>query len=220
MSQYSVFENAIKLESNGQYTEALRLFEFSLQNSDHDTGDILFHCGWCLENIPPVSIHTVIGFYKEAAHSSSIALCRMNSFFRIGWLLMQNKEYEEADGYFRKSIQLHEAEQVHEGIYHQALYWSAVCREFLGYYIQAIKLYQHIQKISPLLNPESRYRQIKCLLQVGSFTDVLSICESFNQPPPAGFDPLRYQQLQKLAELEYQSMQNCLSDQYITQEEL
>ena len=214
MSDNSLFETAMELESNGKYSEALELFELLLSSSDYDKGDLRFHCGWCLENIDPEKIQTVLNLYEQAIFTTTISLCRMNSLFRCGWLTMQNKDYLHADGYFRKAIELHEAEPIDEGIYHQSLYWYAVCRESLGYYLEAIKIHKYLQEVSPMLNPESRCRQINCLFQIGSFTAALKICQSFNNAPPEGFDKTRYEKLRHLAELEYRSLYNYLDESY------
>jgi len=104
MPDYSLFEHAMKLESKGNYLEAFNIFEFLLDSSEHDKGDLLFHCGWCLENSVPVKFLRALAYYKKAAQTTTIPLCRMNSFFRCGWLLMQSKQYQYADESFRKAI--------------------------------------------------------------------------------------------------------------------
>jgi tetratricopeptide (TPR) repeat protein len=219
MTKYPAFEEAMKLESAGCYLEAIVLFEKILESNGHDKGDLLFHCGWCLENLDTGKTQEVLEFYKEAADTTLIPVCRMNSFFRIGWLMMQDKDYPGAASYFRKSIDYHKAELVHDELYHQSLYWYAVCQESLGYYIDAIKLHQQIQNIAPLLSPESRYREIQCLIGIGSYEEVLQKSHFFENDPPSGFDKIRYQQLSDFIRFDYQSLQACLRETGGTREE-
>jgi hypothetical protein len=65
---------------------------------------------------------------------------------------------------FKNAIQIGHSEGNYESIYQEALYWCAVCLESEKTYLDAIYLYRAVQDISILLNPESRYREIKCLI--------------------------------------------------------
>jgi len=219
MSVSTLFEKAMKLENSGKYDKALQLFDGLLQNSEYDKGDLLFHCGWCLENLDPNKTKEVLKYYEEAAQITQVPICRMNSQFRCGWLMMHNKDYQVAISYFLNSIELHEATQVDDGLYHQSLYWCAICYEFLGFFIESIKLHQQIQKIAPLLNPESRYREIQCLFKIGSYTEAIQICQTFRDTPPNGFDKIRYQQLRNLTELELESLQDYFPDSFLSRKE-
>ena len=123
MSEYPTFDQAIKLESEGHYSRALKLFEILLKSNGHDKGDLLFHCGWCLENLNSENKETILKFYDKAAQTTTIPISRMNSYFRSGWLMMQEKDYQGANSYFHKAMAIHEEEWVDDELYHQSLYW-------------------------------------------------------------------------------------------------
>ena len=214
MIALSLYEQALKYEREGNYARAFNLFQECLAGQEYERGDLLFHCGWCLEQEDSRDMRQALSFYREAAETGENLTCKMNSLFRAGWLLMHEKDYPAAAEYYHRVIRLGNAAAICDEIYHNALYWLAVSLEAQGQYIEALKCYRAVQKISALLNPESRFREINCLNQIGSFSEALTVCKSFEEPPPTGFDEARYRELRALADKEYRALETCLSEEF------
>jgi tetratricopeptide (TPR) repeat protein len=209
------YENAMALESQGRFREAFALFKILLDSNDiPDRGDLFFHCGWCLEHEKNLDDQPAYDYYRQAAHETAIPVCRMNSFFRAGWLRMGEKNYKEAIELYRKAIELHESRTVHDGIYREAAYWLAVCLEGTGRYLEALEWYRTVQRIAPLLAPESRFREIQCLNRIGAYPEALEVCRWFEREPPQGFDKNRYKELRSMTEHERKMLEDCLCDEY------
>lgn len=219
MATLSLYEQALEYERQGNYTRAFNLFHECLERQECDRGDILFHCGWCLEQEDGRDVRQALSFYREAAEASENITCKMNSLFRAGWLLMHEKDFTLAAQYYLRAIRLGDRATAFDEIYQSALYWLAVSLEAQGQYIEALKCYRAVQKITPLLTPESRFREINCLNQIGSFAEALAVCRSFEEPPPAGFDEARYRELRALAIRECQMLETCLSEEFISTKE-
>lgn len=196
------YELAVKFEQAGYFSVAYPMFRECLEDKDLDYGDILFECGWCVEHLDDVDNSLAVSYYLRAGEESADPLCRMNGFFRAGWILMHKQRNEDAIEAFKYAIQTGHSEGNYESIYQEALYWCAVCLESENRFLDAIYLYRAVQDFSTILNPESRYREIKCLLAVGLFNEALQLCKSFNVLPPTGFSVERYNELMKLVEEE------------------
>ncbi len=205
------YESALKLESEKQFEQAFHQFEKLLFSTNVDRGDVLFHCGWCLENAPELDSKLAVFCYQEAAEVAAIALCRMNSSFRAGWLLMHEKNYREADKWFSNAIAIQCKTPASELIYTDSLYWLAVCKESQQRYFDALDSYREVAEIAPQMAPESWYRQIQCLNKIGNFEQALEVCSFFAQSPPQGFDHNRYRDLQKLVATEREWLTECLT---------
>lgn len=205
------YESALKLESEKQFEQAFHQFEKLLFSTNVDRGDVLFHCGWCLENAPELDSKLAVFCYQEAAEVAAIALCRMNSSFRAGWLLMHEKNYREADKWFSNAIAIQCKTPASELIYTDSLYWLAVCKESQQRYFDALDSYREVAEIAPQMAPESWYRQIQCLNKIGNFEQALEVCSFFAQSPPQGFDHNRYSDLQKLVATEREWLTECLT---------
>jgi tetratricopeptide (TPR) repeat protein len=196
------YELAIKFKQAGYFKVAYPMFRECLEDRNLDYGNILFECGWCVEHLDDVDNSLAVSYYLRAGKESADPLCRMNGFFRAGWLLMHFNRNEQAIEAFKNAIQIGHSEGNYESIYQEALYWCAVCLEAEKRYLDAIYLYRAVKDISILLNPESRYREIKCLLAIGLFNEALKLSKSFNVLPPPGFSVKRYNELKSLAEEE------------------
>ena len=215
MSDTIRFQEALALEQQGDFARAQAIFEELLQSGEQDRGDLLFHRGWCLEQGTPPDPQGALACYRQAAEITRLPLCRMNSCFRAGWVAMQQKAYAEACRWFKMAIDEHEQTPVNEVIYHDALYWLAVCLEALGHYREAIAWHHRVQAVAPRLAPESRFREIHCLNRIGAFEQALAVCRRFTAPPPDGFDPERYNELSSLARREAAALQACLNDDFM-----
>lgn len=215
MENTKQFEEALNLERQGAYARALEIFRELSSVAEVDRGDMLFHCGWCLENDPDGDREEALRYYQLAAETAVNPVVRMNSHFRAGWLLLHDRDYAAAAAAFHQAITLHEHHPVHEGIYQDAVYWYALSLEMQGMYLAAIRWYEKAREISPRLNPESRYRQILCLNRVGAFEEALALCHTFDHDPPKGFDIDRYRELCHLVAQERQMLETSLADNYL-----
>jgi tetratricopeptide (TPR) repeat protein len=196
------YDLAVKFKQAGYFKVAYPMFRECLEDSEQDYGNVLFQCGWCVEHLDDIDNSLAVSYYLRAGKESADAVCRMNGFFRAGWLLMHFKRNEQAIEAFKNAIQLGHSEGNYESIYQESLYWCAVCLELENRFLDAINLHRVVQDISATLNPESRYREIKCLLAVGLFDEVLQLFRSFDILPPNGFSAERYNELKILVEKE------------------
>ncbi len=213
MTTNSVFEQALFAERQGRYIEALKMFEKCLAEEDCDEGDVLFHCGWCIEQQNTDNSNQALRYYELAAAQARMPECKLNSFFRAGWLLMQQKEYAKAATAFRHGIDYGDLSYHKNETYNQSAFWYAVCLESQGWYIDAIKWYRLVRMLSPQLDPESRFRELACLNHVGSYREAFNLCQTFGAPPPGGFPADRYRDLQAAIAKETEMLQRCFSDQ-------
>lgn len=208
MGNDTLYHQALALEHEGRYAEALQLFERCINDPAFDAGDIHFHCGWCLENERQVG--EAVQHYAVAAELTRLPSCRINCYFRSGWILLHQKNHEIAAEMFRRAIDCGDVADVRDETYCHALYWYAVCLEAQARYIEALTWYRCAETTSPLLAPESRLRQIMCLVHIGRYEEALDLCRTFDVPPPLGFDQERYRALQADARRERAMLESCL----------
>lgn len=208
----TVYHQALKLEYEGRYAEALRLFQRCLDDPAFDEGEILFHCGWCLEN--ELRMQEALQRYARATESTRLPSCKINCFFRSGWIVMHRKDYVQAADAFRRAIDCGDVLEVRDDTYRHAVYWYAVCLETQGRYIEALTWYRYAQETTAQLDPESRLRQIMCLVHIGRYDDALDVCRTFDSPGPVGFNAERYRSLQAEARRERAMLEACLNSSH------
>ena len=212
MDNLTTFDRALHAERDARYNEALLLFRTCLAEAEYDEGEILFHCGWCTEQQDSSNSSDALRYYELAAAEARMPECKLNSFFRAGWLLMHQKEYAKAATVFRHGIDYGELSYYKNETYNQSAFWYAVCLESQGWYIDAIKWYRLVRMLSPQLDPESRFRELACLNHVGSYHEAFSLCQTFDAPPPGGFPADRYRELQKSVVMETEMLHQCFPD--------
>lgn len=212
MEYSSTFDRALFAERDARYSEAIQLFRTCLAEGEHDGGEVLFHCGWCTEQ-GSGNTRDALRYYEMASEEARVPECKLNSFFRSGWLLMHQKEYAQAATAFRRGIDFAELARHKSETYNQSAFWYAVCLESQGWYIDAIKWYRLVRTLSPQLDPESRFRELVCLNHVGSYPEAFSLCQSFDAPPPGGFPAERYSELRASIAREAELLQRCLACQ-------
>jgi len=206
----SRFENALALEQRGEYAFALNELESCLSQEGVDKGELFFHCGWCEEQSTEGDKHQALFYYRVAAEIAGSISTRINAHFRSGWLLMHDEDNLAASLMFRKAIDLADSASLHDEVYPHAMFWHASTLESLGRFVDAIHEYRRVQEIAPLLAPESLYREIVCLNQVGLYEEALRACRRFDSPHPEGFDNRRYTELCALARTESDMLEKCL----------
>ncbi len=214
MGNDTLFHQALTLEYEGRFAEAFELFQKCFADPTFDEGDISFHCGWCLEN--EKKQHQALMLYAKAAELTRIPSCKLNSYFRSGWVLMHEKDFVKAADMFRYAIEYGELVHLQNETYEHAVYWYALCLESQGLYLEALKWYRLAQAASMQLDPESRYRQIVCLNQVGLFNDALNVCRTFDAPAPDDFDNQRYETLRNEVRKEREMLEACLTGQRLS----
>ena len=205
------YEDALLAEREGRFNEALELFRACLENSEYEAGEVNFHCGWCLEQLPMVDLRDVVFYYQKGAGSATSPSCKMNNLFRAGWVLMQMKEHSKAALQFRQALEYGDFAGMKTEIYLNSMFWYGVCLESQSWYLDALKWYRCVETLSPTLGPESMYRQIICLNHVGLYEDALRACCRFDNPAPHGFDRHRYEELGALAKRERELLRACLA---------
>lgn len=208
----STYQLALKMEKEGYFLVAYPLFKECLHRREGETGDVLFHCGWCAENTKIADKQLALSFYMEAINSSCSTVCTMNSYFRAGWIQMNSKKFSEAIDLFKKAIELGHSQGEFNSIYTDALYWCAVSLEASKRYLDAINLYRAVRGISKQLNPESRYREIVSLVSIGRYSEAYNLCLTFNQPAPDEFSTGRYAELKELVKKELDILECCFND--------
>ncbi len=208
MGNDTMFHQALTLEDEGRFADALELFQRCLDDPTFDEGDITFHCAWCLEN--EMRKHEALRLYARAADVTRTPSCRINCFFRSGWILMHEKDTEQAAEMFRRAIDYGDLVGLKNETYRHALYWYAVCLETQARFLEALTWYRLAQAASSQLDPESRLRQVMCLVHVGMYDEALDVCRTFETPCPAGFDPERYEALRADVQKERTILEACL----------
>jgi len=209
MGSDTIRHQALTLEYEGRFQEALELFEQCLNDPTFDEGDLLFHCAWCMEN--GKRANDALKLYASAAETTPIPSCRINCYFRIGWILMHNKDHVQAAEMFRRAIDYGDLVGLHDQTYCHALYWYAVCLEAQARYLEAMQWYTLAQSASTMLEPEARLRRLMCLVHVGMYEEALELCRLFDAPPPADFDSERYQALRIEVGKERRILEACLA---------
>lgn len=211
-----VFDLALLYEQQSDYRRAYQLFQECIYKEGVDSGDVFFHCAWCLEQSGESDPQKVIALYRKAARQTRISIVRMNSYFRAGWILLQERHYRKAGEYFRKVVELAERHQDWNDISCNALYWYALTLENQGHYLEALRWHRKVQSLSERFLPESRFRELLCHVRIGAFEEALHVCQKFTEPPPPGFDPNRYLELQQQVEQEKQLLEAALEDEFLT----
>ncbi|RMF58204.1 MAG: hypothetical protein D6748_09435 [Calditrichaeota bacterium] len=209
------FEKALHYEQEGDFSTAFDLFRQSLEYDEIDIGDALFHCGWCLEQAAHHNWEDILNYYEQAAEKTSMVLVKMNSYFRSGWLWLQEKQYQRAGEHFRKAVEFAEEKEAWNEISYSALYWYAVVLEAQGRYLDALSYHRKLQTFETHLIPESRFREIQCLIQIGAYSEALEVCKKFQESPPDDVDIDRFNNLKELVLNEQRLLEQALDDNFL-----
>ena len=214
MESLSDYEQACKHELQGEFSQALALYQKCLAHQEYDQGDILFKCGWCAEQDKSVGTPTnadALAYYQKASEIARVPATKLNSLFRAGWLLMHDKQWPEAGQCLKRAMECAEQSDLKTRIYEHTLYWYAVCLETQGHFLEAIQWYRLAQEIAPELKLESCVREICCLDQIGLYQEALNVCLTFASMPSEGCDEKRYNELFSLVQHKKNILKECLS---------
>jgi len=211
MESHSPFERAIAAEHEERFANALELFLVCMEDPEYDKAELLFHCGWCTEQSKGGDMGRALCYYEQATFEAASPSCKLNSFFRAGWLLTQQNLHNKAATIFRRAIDFADVCHQKDETYSETVFWYAVCLESLGQYIDAIKWYRLAKTLSSRLDPESRLRELSCLNNIGSYDEAMKVYSTFDAPAPRGFGETRYFELQKNVERERAMLHDVLS---------
>jgi len=214
-----LFNQATKLEREEKYAEALVLFQQLRRLNCGGTGEVLFYCGWCLEQIGEGNRQRALRYYLKASQCLPGSPLLVNTYFRMGWLSFHERDYAAASSSFFRAINGAERINLQTDLYPNSVYWYAVSLESQGLFLEALKWYRLAIRVSPLYEPEARYREICCLNHIGEFEDALMSCRSFHPESPVGFDPHRYMELRALVATEATLLAGCLAQRTAFEEE-
>jgi tetratricopeptide (TPR) repeat protein len=211
------YERALAHEQQGEFAQALALYQTCLCHETDDPGDLLFKWGWCLEHAHHVNNPThveALAYYTQAVEVSRTPATTLNSLFRAGWVLIQEQRWREAAQFLRKAIDEAELLELRDALYAHAVYWYAVCLETQGRFIDALDWYRLTQVLAPELQPESSFREILCLEQIGAYHEALHRCSAFHANPPVDFDAERYAELFSLVHRKKEILEACLNQSF------
>ena len=214
LENLSDYDQACKHELQGEFSQALALYHKCLAHQEYDKGDILFKCGWCVEQDKSVGTSTnaeALAYYQQAAEMTRVPATKLNSLFRAGWLLMQDKQWLEAGQCLKRALEYAEQSDLKTSMYAHTLYWYAVCLETQGHFLEAIQWYRLAQEIAPELKLESCVREICCLDQVGQYQEALNVCLNFTSMSSESCDERRYHELFSVVQHKKNILKECLS---------
>ncbi|MDH4071369.1 MAG: tetratricopeptide repeat protein [Ignavibacteria bacterium] len=204
------YEQALVAERQGDYSAALGLFRICQDLPELDEGDIWFHFGWCTEQRDGCKSEEAREFYVIAAEKARLPLCRINSYFRAGWIQMHLKETRGAREMYQAAVREGERFDCREEPYVQSMYWLGVVLESDGNYLDAIEQYRSVQSISLGLKPEAMYRELRSLITIGRYHDAFQMCRLFPVKPPSRFPRDRFEELRRLVISEERALAACL----------
>lgn len=204
------FEEALELEKNGFYAEALILLSQSLRDSSCPRGDVLFHSAWCIEQQEGSESKFALDLYEQSVELMTHMPGKVNAAFRAGWLRYHQKDYDRASEMFKFALKEGRGVEGAEEIAHQAMYWLAVCLEAENRFIDAIAFYREVRAISPTLDPEARLREMYCHINIADFEAALELTRTFGGNRPENFPETRYRELAAVTERERALLERCL----------
>ena len=103
MDQLALYEDAVMNLSEKRFAEAYALFKQCLGVKEIDQANVLFNCGWCLENTGRKQEETFnyyLASYRIADHNE----LKLNAGFRYSWLLIEENNYSQAQAFLSKII--------------------------------------------------------------------------------------------------------------------
>ncbi|HMU43353.1 MAG TPA: hypothetical protein PKA80_08640 [Ignavibacteriaceae bacterium] len=208
-----IYTSALELEEKKFFAQAYENFQKCLMQDIGCRAEVLFHSGWCLEQQFGNSSEEALIYYLEGAETGSENSCAMNCSFRAGWILMHLKNFNKASINFSNSRRIGIEHRLINNIFADATYWLAICLEAQNHYLEALKLYKELETYSFAIAPESKWREINCLNQIGFYDEALKTCNSFYSVKPEGFDELRFSELRQKVQREKEILSQIIFSQ-------
>jgi tetratricopeptide (TPR) repeat protein len=213
MSNLTWYEQAVALLNENRFSDAFPLFKQCIGINGISQPDVLFNCGWCLENIGN-SREQALAYYLSSYNSAQIDEHKFHAGFRYSWLLIEEKEYAKAQAFLSKILAETQLCLTESLILRHAIYWFAFCLELDNRFLDAIDYYHKVEAFNGEgLALEAQFRKIVCLNQIGHLEAALQSIEVFlNSPTLLGHDGLRQAELTRLVVEEKSQIERALAE--------
>ena len=208
------YQQALSAERNREYTTAIGLFKCCLSFRGVDEGDLSFHVGWCIEQRDGVTASEALEWYEVATNKALEAGCRVNAWFRAGWIHMHRKETRKAVSMYRQAVAEGDLSSCINEPYCHAVYWLGACFEAEGFFADAGKQYRRAAALCPSLLPEAILREMRSLIAIGCYEKALEVSREFPLVPPAGVDRVRFEELKSSVESEQAALKKCMEQSF------
>lgn len=213
MNNSATYEQALALLSEKRFVEAYPLFKQCIGDSGLNQSDVLFNCGWCLENIGN-SQKKALYYYQSCYESATVGELKLNAGFRYSWVLMEEKNYPQAQHLLSKILAETKLSLTKSLVLRHAVFWFAVCLELDSRFLEAIDFYRKLETVNDQnLELEAQYRKIVCLNQVGNLEAALQSADEFlHLPSFSGDEGLRQSELIRLVKDEKCQIERALAE--------
>jgi tetratricopeptide (TPR) repeat protein len=213
MNNLTLYEQAIVLLNENRFSDAFPLFKQCIGIDGISQPDVLFNCGWCLENSGN-SRKQALNYYLSSHTSAQRDELKFHAGFRYSWLLIEEKKYAKAQVFLSKILAETKLSVAEFLILRHAVYWFAFCLELDGRFLDAIDYYRKVEIFNGEgLALEAQFRKIICLNQVGNLEAALQGIDAFlNSPTLSGDDRLRQSELIRLVVDEKSQIERALTE--------
>jgi tetratricopeptide (TPR) repeat protein len=213
MDNFVAYEKALALLSENRFAEAYSLFRQCVGIDGISQADLLFNCGWCLENIGNSRKQTS-SYYLSSYTSAQRDELKLHAGFRYSWVLIEEKKYSEAQSFLSKILAETKLALTESPMLRNVAYWFAVCLELEGRYLDAIDNYHKVESFNGEgLALEAQYRKIICLNQVGKLEAALQSADEFlSLPSLSGDEGLRQSELIRIVAHEKSQIERAFAE--------
>ncbi|MCX7066423.1 MAG: hypothetical protein NTW85_01805 [Methylococcales bacterium] len=213
MSDLTLYEQAVAFLNEKRFSEAFPLLKQCISIDGISQPDVLFNCGWCLENTEN-SRKQALDYYLSSYSSAQRDELKFHAGFRYSWILIEEKEYSNAQAFLSNILAETKLCLADSLILRHAVYWFAFCLELECRFLDAIDYYRKVEIVNGEgLALEAQFRKIICLNQVGNLEAALQSIDAFlNAPTLSGDDRLRQSELIRLVVDEKSQIERALTE--------
>jgi tetratricopeptide (TPR) repeat protein len=188
MNNLTSYQQAVALLNENRFSDAFSLFKQCIGINGISQPDVLFNCGWCLENMGN-SRKQALSYYLSSYRSAQRDELKFHAGFRYSWLLIEEKKYPKAQAFLSKILAETKLSVAESLVLRHAVYWFAFCLELEGRFLDAIDYYRKVEKFNGEgLALEAQFRKIICLNQVGNLEAALQGIDAFLHSPTLSGD--------------------------------
>ena len=213
MNNLTWYEQAVALLNENRFSDAFPLFKQCIGIDGISQPDVLFNCGWCLENTGN-SRKQALNYYLSSYTAAQRDELKFHAGFRYSWLLIEEKKYSKAQAFLSKILAETKLSVAKSLILRHAVYWFAFCLELEGRFLDAIDYYSQVETVNGEgLALEAQFRKISCLNQVGNLEAALQGIDAFlNAPTLSDDEGLRQSELIRLLIDEKSQIERALTE--------
>lgn len=213
MNNLILYEQAVAFLNENRFSDAFSLFKQCIGIDGISQPDVLFNCGWCLENMGN-SRKQALSYYLSSYSSAQHDELKFHAGFRYCWILIEEKKYSKAQTFLSSILTETKLCLAESLVLRHAVYWYAFCLELDSRFLDAIDYYRKVETFNGEgLALEAQFRKIICLNQIGNLEAALqSIDEFLNLPTLSGDDELRQSELIRLVVDEKSQIQRALTE--------